>query len=118
MTGKISVLGETKSVGSNGFTIREFVVEEQKESKYPNLVPFKLSKDNCELLDNYKVGDLVQVSFYLNGRKWTDKNGVDKYFASNDVVKIEALSGSDSDCPPPAEAPDDMGDAPAEDLPF
>lgn len=120
MTGKVSVIGDTKTVGANGFTIREFVLEEAKDSKYPNLVPFKLTKDNCELIDSFMVGDSIVVSFYINGRKWTDKNGVDKYFGSNDVVKIEAVSASgDSNVPPAAEPPAefDEGGA-AEDMPF
>lgn len=120
MTGKVSVIGDTKSVGANGFTIREFVLEEDKDSKYPNLVPFKLTKDNCELIDSFKVGDSITVSFYINGRKWTDKNGVDKYFGSNDVVKIEAASASVAKAvPPAAEPPAEFGEGDADvDIPF
>jgi hypothetical protein len=120
MTGKVSVVGDTKAVGQKGFTIREFVLEEAKDSKYPNLVPFRLTKDNCELLDSYKIGDAVIVSFYINGRKWTGKDGVDKYFSANEVVKIESASCSGSaDVPQAAEPPEDIADSDVgEDIPF
>lgn len=119
LTGKLSVIGETKTVGSNGFTIREFVLDQDKDSKYPNLIPFKLSKDNCEIVDGFKVGAHVTVSFYVNGRKWTDPKGIDKYFSSLDCVKIEQVAdGGSVDCPPPAEPPDDIGEAVNDDIPF
>lgn len=116
---KILDTGTTRTVGQNGFQVRDFIVEEIKESKYPNTVKFTLKKDYCDLMDEFKVGDRVLVKFFVNGRKWTDKKGVDQYFNSLDAFKVESLSGEgSSDVPPPAEPPDDISAADDGDIPF
>lgn len=115
--------GETKSFGANGFLKREFALQEDGDSKYPNIVPFVLKKDRCSILDNVKKGAKVRVSFYVSGRAWEDpKTGNTRYFGSNDVVRLSVVGadGENSVVPEPAtpsaedfpENPDDS------DMPF
>jgi len=95
--------GETKSFGANGFTKREFALQEEGDSKYPNIVPFVLKKERCSILDGVKKGAKIRVSFYVSGRAWEDpKSGNTRYFGSNDVVKLAVVDGDKITVPEPA----------------
>ena len=84
--GKIKVINEEQTFGS-GFTKREFVIT--VESKYPQDIKFELVKDKCALLDSFKVGQEVTVSFDIRGNEY---NG--KYYVNLNAWKI--VSGADS----------------------
>lgn len=56
---------------------------------YDNYPSFDFSGDKCAELDNYKVGQIVTLSFDLQGNKYTDSNGQEKYFTSIRGFKIE-----------------------------
>ena len=43
------------------------------DGKYPNPLVFQLKKEKCELAESLSVGDLVEVSFFLNGREYDSK---------------------------------------------
>lgn len=102
-TGKLIVLGDTQQI-TDSFSKREFVLEDSGE--YPQTVLFQATQDRCSLMDGFKVGDELTVNFNLRGRKWTNKEGEDKYFNSLDAWKIEKVGGS----APVNDAPDDGGD--------
>ena len=54
--------------GQNGdFTKQEIWIKEDSE-KYPQTIPFEFQNRNLPKLDNVKIGDLVCVSFRLNGK--------------------------------------------------
>lgn len=113
--------GETKSFGTNGFTKREFALQEEGDSKYPNVVPFVLKKERCSILDGVKKGAKIRVSFYVSGRAWEDpKSGNTRYFGSNDVVKLEVVDGDKITVPEPAvpDADDYPQDDGADEMPF
>ncbi len=93
-TGKIHVTSETKQV-SERFTKREFVVE-IADGKYPQFVQFQLTGDRCSLLDEFRVGDAVRVTFNVRGREWKSPQGETKYFNSLDVWKLEAAQAGSS----------------------
>lgn len=76
------------------FKKREFVVEFAENPQYPEFVKFELIQANCDLLDSYQLGDELNVSFNLKGRKWTDKNGEVKYFNSLQAWRIDQASGA------------------------
>jgi hypothetical protein len=86
--GRLHLAYETKQV-SERFTKREFVVE-LADGKYPQFVLFQLTGDRCTLLDDYKVGDQIQVTFNVRGREWRSPQGETKYFNSLDVWKLES----------------------------
>ena len=66
------------------------------DGKYPQFVLFQLTGDRCNLLDSFRVGDEVRVTFNVRGREWRSPQGETKYFNSLDVWKLEAArAGSD-----------------------
>tara|TARA_R110002167_G_scaffold284737_2_gene489871 strand:+ start:11211 stop:11567 length:357 start_codon:yes stop_codon:yes gene_type:complete len=89
--GKLIVKDETKVYGSNGFKKREFVIE--TDDKYPQTIQLELVQDKCELLDTIKLGEVIKVSYNLNGRSWTNPQGETKYFNSVQGWKIEKVQG-------------------------
>lgn len=92
------------------FRKRDFVVEYAENPQYPELLKFELIQDKCDLLDSFKEGDVVNVSFNLKGRKWTDPQGVDKYFNSLQAWRLspeQATAPAAGSTPPPQAASDE-----------
>lgn len=85
-SGKIKMIGDIQSFAS-GFTKREFVVTTAHD-KYPQDIKFDLVKDKCSVLDSFKPGDDVQVSFDVRGREY---NG--KYYVDLACWKLQAAGG-------------------------
>ncbi len=104
--GKVKMIGETQTFGSNGFRKREIVVT--TEEQYPQHIMVEFVQDKCDLLNNFQVGHNVKISINLRGREWVNPQGETKYFNSIQGWRIESLqpampSGPTS-VPPPAEA--------------
>lgn len=76
-----------EQVISDKFKKREFILE-AGSPEYPEYVKFEFTQDKTGILDNYNVNDPVQISFNLKGRKWTDPQGVDKYFNTLQAWRI------------------------------
>lgn len=70
ITGKVAFIGQTESVGQNGFTKRLLVVETAEQ--YPQKLPIDFVKDKTSLLDNFNVGQNVKVQINLRG---SESNG-------------------------------------------
>ena len=66
--GKIKLIGETQSFGSNGFIKRELVVT--TDEQYPQIILIEFVQDKCDILNSYQVGQNVKVSINLRGREW------------------------------------------------
>lgn len=92
MTGTIKMIGQTQNV-SEKFSKREFVVVSGADEKYPQDIMFQCTQDKCSLLDNFMEGQMVDVSFNLRGRGWTNPQGEVKYFNTLECWRIE-LSGN------------------------
>ena len=117
--GKIKLIGETATLGSNGFRKRELVVT--TEDQYPQHILIEFVQDKCKLLDNYKIGDCVKVSINLRGREWVNPQGETKYFNSIQGWRIEDFGSSELPPVPPKEAFDtvaDLNEDEPDDLPF
>ncbi|MBF0278219.1 MAG: DUF3127 domain-containing protein [SAR324 cluster bacterium] len=84
---KIIELFETVEV-SDRFRKREFVVEFAENPQYPEYIKFEMVQEKCELLDHFKIGDEIEVSFNLKGRKWNSPQGEVKYFNSLQAWKL------------------------------
>ena len=126
--GRIIEIGSTQQV-TNTFKKREFVIEYADNPQYPEFIKFEMIQDKCDLLDNHKVGDELDVHFNLKGRKWTDPKGEVKYFNSLQAWRLEAVtSAANADMPPPPatadtgmdtmEEPGWIADNQEDDLPF
>ncbi len=121
--GKIKVIGETQTFGSNGFRKREVVVTTAEQ--YPQSIMVEFVQDKTDLLNNFGVGQDVKISINLRGREWTNPQGEVKYFNSIQGWRIESLTpeAGAPDMPPmpPAEAFEPASDVKTEendDLPF
>ncbi|MCY0964808.1 DUF3127 domain-containing protein [Parathalassolituus penaei] len=94
--GEIHSIGPTQTFGQNGFTKREFVIKltgEGENPSYPNYVALEAIKDKCALMDQYRQGDEVVVSFNLNGRLWNSPGKPEKCFTSLQAWRVE-LAGA------------------------
>ena len=103
--GKVKLIGQEQTFGSNGFRKRELVVT--TDEQYPQHILVEFVQDKCDLLNAYQVGQDVKVSINLRGREWVNPQGETKYFNSIQGWRIE---GSQAAAPagmpevPPAEA--------------
>ena len=80
--GKLHRLFPTEQKSAS-FQTREFVLE-IPDGNYPQLVKFQAVQDRCTMLDNYKEGERIKVSFDLRGREW---NG--KYLTNLNAWRVE-----------------------------
>ena len=85
--GKIKMVGNTETFGSNGFRKRELIVT--TEEQYPQHILIEFAQDKCDLLNNFRVGQSVKVGINLRGREWVNPQGEAKYFNSIQGWKIE-----------------------------
>lgn len=125
---KILEIFPTQQISAS-FKKREFVVEYADNPQYPEYVKFEAIQDKCDLLDGFKADQMVNISFNLKGRKWTDAQGQVKYFNSLQAWKINAgdaeqqgsTNQGKSNTPPPPTAndePDWLNSDSSDDLPF
>ncbi len=97
------------------FRKREFVVELEADTRYPQLCLFQLTGDRCDDLDSMKIGDEIKVEFRLRGRAWTPADGTEtKYYNSLDVWAVELAYPERGDQTPP----DEQEPTPGDDVPF
>ena len=78
------------------FRKREFVLELEADSAYPQYVKFELTGDRCESLDGFSKGEDVRVEFSLRGREWTSPKGEIRYFTSLNAWSLDRVG----DAPP------------------
>ena len=87
---------------SSKFKKREFVIEKNENSngfEFTDYIKFQLTQDKCALLDSFKTGEELKVSFNLRGRKW-EKDGKVSYFTNLEAWKIEHQSSAPGDAHP------------------
>ncbi len=121
--GRIKMVGETQTFGSNGFRKREIVVT--TEEQYPQHIMVEFVQDKTDLLNSYQVGQQVKISINLRGREWVNPQGETKYFNSIQGWRIEALQpeAAGGNVPPVApmdafEPAGDLKEDDHDDLPF
>jgi hypothetical protein len=86
ITGKIIVKSDVIEV-SDKFKKVEFVIE--TEEQYAQKLQIQFTQDKCDLMQYYKVGDVVDVNVNLKGREWLNPaTGETKYFLSLDAWSI------------------------------
>ena len=92
LKGELKVINDVQQI-SDSFKKREFVVIDAS-GQYAQTIMFQAVQDRCELLDNFKVGDNVEVTFFLRGREWTNpKDNTVRFFNSLDAWKVEPMGG-------------------------
>lgn len=129
--GKVYRIGNTQSIqsknGGQPFQKRELILDATRfdgltgERGADNFPMFEFSGEKCSELDNYKVNDVVEVSFEVQGAFYKDKDDVEKNFTRVRGYKIEHYQWkrqapkstqpthqsppplTSNDCPPPPE---------------
>lgn len=96
--GRVFYIGDTNSIkskdGSKTYYKRELVLDATRfdgltgQRGYDNFPSIEFSGDNCQLLDQLKMGDVVTVSFDLQGTKY-EKDGQTRFFTSIRGYKVE-----------------------------
>lgn len=99
ITGRIHrITPEQTITGKSGktFTKRTLVLDAARydthtgEKKYDNYPSFEFSGDGMKILDNFKEGDAVTVSYDINGREFEDPETHEiRYFNTIRGFKIE-----------------------------
>lgn len=101
ITGRLASIGQPQEIpsknGGNPLVKREFLLDATTydpytgvRSHYENVLPLEVIGDKCAELDQFHVGDVITVSFALQGREWTNQDGQVKRMVSIRCYKLEA----------------------------
>lgn len=105
VTGVIHVIEETKTFGQKGFRKR-LVVLEQDNGRFTNYLPMEFIQDGCDTVDELKIGQKVEMTYRLSGRKWQrDPQSEVKYFLSAEAMSFKVLE--EGATPQAQQGPDD-----------
>ena len=88
-------------VVSEKFKKREFILaitEEINDKTYTNYAKFQLVQAKCDLLDRFKVGDEIKVSFNIKGNKW-ERDGKVNYISNLDAWRLESVGNNQQTAP-------------------
>lgn len=109
VTGKFLAANATQFVGQNNYAVRSFYVDLTENPEYSNTPEFQLSGDKVNLADNLQKGQEIQVSFNLDGRKYTSKQtgkqGVVTNLRAWKINVITTQSAATAPAPAPRQAP-------------
>lgn len=94
LNGILKVINDTQVV-SDRFKKREVVITDNS-GQYPQDISFQLTQEKTDAVNDMKVNDAVQVSFFLRGREWTSPQGEVKYFNALDIWSIKKMEGANS----------------------
>lgn len=100
VTGRLVEIGQTIQIpsktGGSPFLKREFLLDATtydpytgQRSEYENILPLEVSGDKCAELDQFRTGDVITVSFALQGRSWTNQDGELRRMVSIRCYKLE-----------------------------
>lgn len=121
ITGIIKTIGNVEERGS--FRKRELILLE-KTGQRDQPIPIEFTQDRISMLEGYKPGEEVTISFYINGREWQARDGGIKYFLSlsaNRIDRAGAPASAGHSAAPMAPLPTAADMPPAsdeDDLPF
>jgi hypothetical protein len=89
LNGIIKVINDTQIV-SDRFKKREIVITDNS-GQYPQDILFQLTQEKTDAVNDFKVNEPVQVSFFIRGREWTSPQGEVKYFNSLEIWSIKKI---------------------------
>lgn len=95
VTGKLLVKYDTQQV-SEKFKKREFVIELAEEINgniYTNFAKMQLVQNKCDIIDRFKEGEQVKVSFNIKGNKW-ERDGKVNYITNLDAWRVESATAA------------------------
>ena len=89
------------------FKKREFVIELAEEINgniYTNFAKMQLVQTKCEIIDRFKEGDMVKVSFNIKGNRW-ERDGKVNYITNLDAWRVESPNAPTGSAPAGQSAP-------------
>lgn len=116
---EIKRIGEIKEFGDNNFKVVKFVVV--TKDQYPQTLELQCTQEKAENLIKYnKVGDVVDISYNLRGREWTNKEGATSVFNTIEAWKVFKTETPPDQPLPPLETINetDLNSEDESDLPF
>ena len=91
VSGVVHLIEDTKTYGNKGFRKR-LVVLEQDKSSFTNYIPIEFIRDSCDAVDEMNLGDEVEITYRLSGRRWQrDEASEVKYFLSAEAMSFKIL---------------------------
>ena len=91
--GTVHLIEETKTYGQKGFRKRLIVLEQQK-GRFDNYIPIEFLQDDCDSVDEMKLGDDVEVTYRLSGRRWQKDNQSEaRFFLNLEALDFQIHSG-------------------------
>ena len=91
--GKLLAKYDTQQV-SEKFKKREFVLELAEEINgniYTNFAKMQLVQNKCDIIDRFKEGETVKVSFNIKGNRW-ERDGKVNYITNLDAWRVESAT--------------------------
>lgn len=86
---------------ASGFKRRTFLLD-VPDPRFPQTLPFSLTRDRVGLIDPYSPGDAVTVTFDIRGREYNGRHFVD--LNAWRIDRAVAETASPPPAPPPAPA--------------
>lgn len=94
VTGVVHLIEDTKTFGQKGFRKR-LVVLEQDNGRFVNYIPVDFIQDGCDSVDELNLGDEIDITYRLSGRKWQkDPNSEVKFFLSAEAMRFKLRGAS------------------------
>lgn len=93
LSGKLFEKFPTQQV-TDKFRKRELVIE-VTENNYTQHIKLQLTKERCDILDKFNIGDEVKATININGRR-NEKDGKVSYWNSLDIWRLELVSATNT----------------------
>ena len=94
ITGILHEVGNEMQI-SDGFKKRNFVVKCSEKEPYIEYIQFELIQDKCNIIDDFNLGDNIEITFNIKGRRWQPDNSENdsfKYFVSLQAWRINKVT--------------------------
>ena len=119
VSGIVHLIEDTKTYGNKGFQKRLVVLEQDKGS-FTNYIPVEFIRDSCSSVDEMSLGDEVEITYRLSGRRWQrDEASEVKYFLSAEAMSFRILqSGGETMTERVTEPNNAFSEASDEEAPF
>jgi len=97
LVGSVMMIKNTEQI-TDTFKKREVILKIDPESQYPQEVKLQTTQDKTKLLDDVRVGDIISVSFNLQGKGYEKKDGSGRDAITNlNIWKLERIQGTMTD---------------------
>lgn len=111
---KAIMVGHVESVDTSGQFDNSFILTDEKlpDTKFVNHVKFLVSSKKTELMDAFKVGDKIRVTFYVTGVEGESKKTGKPYQINKLMVSEIAVLESAQGCQQEQKVPEEETDMP------